>query len=130
LSRDKTDTELCEGLKRVIKTHISNYDRIITLRAFIMSEPKIGLIYDLIEIPKSLLEAVDAVVPSDFSQRTRMGGSRASVQYEGKRAWTLVFDGSDEKITIAKLNVYLCTFHANWFIPSLNAAPIPDPESP
>ena len=127
--RDRSDEELCEGLVRVIKMHLENYDRVVSLRAFVINRPKPGVRYDLVEIPKPVLEAVETLVPTDFSPRTGAGGSRANVRFDGKPAWTLVFDGSDEKITIARLDVSLCRIHASWFIPSLSTTPIPDPES-
>ena len=99
-----------EVAHRVVE-HLSEYQRVLILRAF---ETATHFEYDLVEIPVAVLRAVSGLLPDDFSPRTRSGGTSAHVMFEGNRAFTLRLDGSVEKVTVAGLQVDLCTTHSRW----------------
>jgi hypothetical protein len=118
-----------ETVQRMTR-HLSHYTRIFVLRAFDVPDSKIR--YDLIEIPHTLLSRVSELQATDFTKRTRTGGSRATMYTPsaqrtlvelprgrgagGDVAFTVVLDGSDEKITIANLRTDLCKWHGSWTV--------------
>lgn len=79
--------------------------------------------YDLVEIPRDLLLLIGTLTVKDFSERTRQGGSSASVylpEDQTQPAFRLVLDGSDGKLTITGLRTNLCVTHGSWTIPVLS----------
>lgn len=104
-----------------VETHIGHYDRILVLRAFSVNNDQ-AVRYDLLEIPRSLFEAISNLLPEDFGPRTTKGGSSAKVNIDGKHAFSIRLDGSVEKITISSIKTSYCKQHASWTVPIL----IPD----
>ena len=104
-----------------VETHIGHYDRILILRAFSVNNDQ-AVRYDLLEIPRSLFEAISNLSPEDFGPRTTKGGSSAKVTIDGKHVYSIRLDGSVEKITISSLKTSFCKQHASWTVPIL----IPD----
>ncbi|WP_392840205.1 hypothetical protein [Streptomyces sp. LN500] len=98
-------------------SHLDEYDRIATLRAFSVGRELVR--YELIEIPKSLLMCVANLTEWDFTPRTRNGGSSALVRDSGGIAFKLVLDGSVEKVTLSRLPVQHCQSHASWTVSTI-----------
>lgn len=98
--------------------HLAEYDRIVTLRGFYV-DGGAGVRYDLVEIPHELLSAATQLTPQDFSPRTRAGSSSAKVYFNNRHAFTVVLDGSVEKVTIRNIRVDQCVVHATWVVPVL-----------
>ncbi len=107
---------LIVGIKRYVLPHFSQYDRVMNLQIFRGLETK-SVRYVLIEIPKALFESIGELKAEDFKELGNKHGTSARVSYAGQIAYSLRFDGSDEKITISGLRVSLCTIHAMWNIP-------------
>lgn len=120
-----TTEELAEATATRIPAHLLQYDRILTLRGRDLSANKV--LYELVEIPRSVLLNIQNLKPDNFSPRTAQGGSSASVSIDGRRAFTLRLDGSDGKVTISGLDVQLCLQHCSWVIPTV--APAAEDES-
>lgn len=103
------------GALHHITRHLAGYDRILTLRAYSrLSSGKIT--YELWEIPRSLLDRIGAAKVSDFSPVTAAGSTTLKVLIDGVTAFEVVFDGSDQKITIRNLLTRYCIFHARWIL--------------
>lgn len=105
--------EFHASVKTHIYRHLRQYERMFTLRAFPVEH---GWRYELLEIPLAVLRAVSTLKPSDLSALTKAHGTSAIVKWEGKAAWYLRFDGSDDKITVAGLSAALCKRHAEWTV--------------
>ncbi len=45
---------------------------------------------------------------------TKAGSTTLTVRVDGRDAFEVFFDGSDNKISIKKLRVSECTTHASW----------------
>ncbi|WP_209447285.1 hypothetical protein [Amycolatopsis alba] len=101
-----------------IERHLSEYDRVLTLRGFYVQNHE-AVRYDLVEIPHAMLMAATQLTERDFSPRTGAGSSRAQVFYEGKPAFTVSLDGSVEKVTLRNIQVSQCMTHAQWTVPVL-----------
>ena len=113
---------LVERIKKYLLPHFDNYDRILSLRIFRGFD--INLVkYVLVEIPREMFLEVGNLQPEDFREINQRNGTSAKVRYRGVDAFTLRFDGSDEKVTISGLLVDLCTIHAGWEIPVLFTSP-------
>ncbi len=96
-----------------ILPHLLEADRMLVLRAF--DEPEGVVRYELVEIPMSLLLRVGDVKAEDFSEPTeKKRTTHAWVCLDDIRAFSLYFDGSDEKIQIQHLRSELCWQHACW----------------
>jgi Type II site-specific deoxyribonuclease len=107
--------ELAENTAKRIPEHLTRYQRIVMLRALNLSENKV--LYQLIEIPISVLMLVQHLKVADFTRYTSQGGSSAIVKNNGLPAFMLRLDGSDGKVTISGLDLNLCIKHAEWSIP-------------
>lgn len=94
-----------------ILSHLQEYERIFMLRSY-GDETRVR--YDLREIPKEVLAAVEKLEGKDFSKITKVGGTSANVKVNDRKAFRLVLDGSVEKITITGLDVEFCPLHAWW----------------
>jgi hypothetical protein len=129
-----------ETTYRVV-SHLRKYERILILRAYdilsplpkenqtktlplihdsdaIQALPKVR--YDLYEIPLSVLMLIERLQESSFKPRTKSGGSSAKVYAaDNKAAFTLILDGSVEKITVSNLVTDLCFLHGSWVIPTI-----------
>ena len=113
--------DLAREAARRIPAHLSQYDRILVLRARDISATR--LLYEIAEIPRDVLGRVAALTSADFSPRTSQGGSSAKVAIDGRPAFTLRLDGSDGKITISGLQMEFCIRHVSWIIPTVAPAP-------
>jgi len=112
----RTGSDFVRGTKAKIYTHLKQYERIIMLRAFAVSEPKRGFRYDLAEIPLDLLKRINSLRADDFSPRTPNGTSNAGI-YDGEaKLFALRLDGSVEKVTISGLRVDKCITHGSWTV--------------
>jgi len=127
-----------ETIYRVV-SHLRKYERIIILRAYdipstspenqtvtplipdsdaVKTLPKVR--YDLYEIPLNILMLIERLEESSFKPRTKNGGSSAKVYTaDNQAAFTLILDGSVEKITISNLRIDLCFLHGSWIIPTI-----------
>ncbi|MFJ2632078.1 hypothetical protein ACIO6U_08940 [Streptomyces sp. NPDC087422] len=98
--------------------HLSEYDRVITLRAFsVPNEDKVR--YHLVEIPKDFLSLAATLKAENFSERTKGGGSSALVQDHSGIAFRVVLDGSVEKVTLTRIRLDRCVQHAIWTVPTI-----------
>ncbi|MUG92052.1 hypothetical protein F7734_06085 [Scytonema sp. UIC 10036] len=137
----KVSTDFARETTYRVVSHLRNYDRIVMLRAYdilppllkenqtetvpvirdsdaIQTLPKVR--YDLYEIPLNILMLIQGLKESNFKPRTKNGGSSAKVYTEdNKAAFTLILDGSVEKITIGNLGIDLCFLHGSWVIPTI-----------
>jgi hypothetical protein len=96
--------------------HMKGYERVLILRAFTVEASNVQ--YDLLEIPHSLLMLASSLQASEINLSSgKSGGGRALIQSQDQDAFTVRFDGSVEKVTIAKLRSNLCTSHASWTVP-------------
>lgn len=113
----KSINDFLAVMPRVL-AHLRQYERILVLRAFgrLATSPEVR--YELIEIPKELLLQAEYITAADFKPVTKARGTTVAVRYGGRQAFYLVFDGSDQKITIRRLPVALCTMHASWTLQS------------
>ena len=105
--------------------HLSQYNRILTLRAF---DVYTGMVrtaarYELWEIPKYLLTYISGLSDSDFSTPTINNSFSASVMVldaatnTTSKAFTFCMDGSVEKVTIRNLSVAHCIHQVTWVVP-------------
>lgn len=101
------------GVLHHILRHLGGYERILTLRAF--GRLSSGAItYELWEIPHALLMCTATARVEDFSPITKAGSTTLAVRYQGVTAFEVVFDGSDQKITIRNLRTRFCVRHGQW----------------
>jgi hypothetical protein len=119
--------DLAQAAVDRIPKHLQQYERILTLRAHNSHDN--AIYYELVEIPRTLLLEVQRLTSSDFSPRTRQGGSTARVEVEGQHAFSLRLDGSDGKVTIGSLRLSSCQRHCSWTIPT-SVPPTSNPEDP
>lgn len=102
------------GLREQFLTALSHINRILILRALRKGAP--DWFYELIEVPKSLLEkAINGrcEMVSDSAQYPKPG--YCYVEEHGERLFTLYFDGGGErKLQIKALRKDLCVIHASW----------------
>lgn len=120
--RDLTSPEDCvTAMRDRVLVHLSAYSRILTLRAFDVPGPAVR--YELWEIPTMLLGQIAGLVATDFSGPDEKSGScRATVMVDGDAAFSIVLDGSVEKVTIRGLATDHCYRHAWWHVPSASSA--------
>jgi hypothetical protein len=114
----KNKGDFIKGIKTRVLPHLSEYERILMLRAFKVD--KNAFEYRLVEIPHSVLAAVENVKTADFSKPTSNNSTTAPVYYNGSTAFRVRFDGSVEKVTIERLSEDLCVVHAVWAISVVN----------
>lgn len=121
----KTPADASRACKRILQ-HLEQYDRVLTLRAFRGQSEEMAasagetgemIRYDLVEIPKEVLTAISQLRTKDFGKLSAAGSTRADVTIKGKRAFTLLFDGSDNKVTVRGIDTDLCQHHASWWVP-------------
>ena len=102
------------GLRQQFLDNLAGIDRIIVLRALRKGEP--DYLYELVEIPKSLLERSAA---GRFEMRTESAQfpkpGYCYVEDAGELLFSLYFDGGGErKLQIKNLRKGLCKVHASW----------------
>jgi hypothetical protein len=102
------------GLRDQFLTHLSSYERIFTLRC--LSKRTDKLYYELVEIPKGLLEeAVDGEFRKARTKVTPISGYCDVFGKQGEIKFRLYFDGGGErKLQIKDLQKTYCTVHAFW----------------
>ncbi|MBI4020930.1 MAG: hypothetical protein HY369_01670 [Candidatus Aenigmarchaeota archaeon] len=114
--RDHSDRDaLAKAARTRIMAHLSNYERMLMLRAF--DEGGTAYRYELLEIPLAVLRLVGDLPNSAFSEKNRYGSSGAVVQDERGTAFRLLLDGSVEKVRVFNLRTDRCVLHAEWVIP-------------
>jgi type II restriction enzyme len=106
---------LIKRIEEFVLPHFEQYDRILMLRIF--RGPENYYKYVLVEIPKQMLLAIKDLKADDFVAINQRHGTTARVKYQGVNAFTLRFDGSDEKVTLSSLRIDLCITHVTWKIP-------------
>ncbi len=111
-----TREDFANGVVNRVVRHLQQYQRILILRAYNISQNQVK--YELIEIPHNLLLEIRDLTAHDFTDKTASGSSRASVYINERKAFTLSLDGSVEKVTVLGLDTDLCFYHASWIIPT------------
>jgi hypothetical protein len=102
------------GLRQQFLDNLAGIDRILVLRALRKGEP--DYLYELVEIPKHLLEKASA---GRFEMRTESAQypkpGYCFVESAGELFFSLYFDGGGErKLQIKSLKKGLCKVHASW----------------
>ncbi len=114
--RNENEAGLAQQSSQKLNGHLKGYDRIVMLRAFYLKTGQVK--YDLVEISHALLLlAAQVEVQNIVLSRGNSGGGSTVIRQNGQAVFTIKFDGSVEKITIANLLVDQCTTHATWYIP-------------
>lgn len=102
------------GLRRQFFDNLEGIDRILVLRALKKGEP--DYLYELVEIPKKLLERASSgrfEMRMESTQFPKPG--YCFVEKAGELLFSLYFDGGGErKLQIKSLKKDLCKFHASW----------------
>jgi len=104
------------GLREQFFFHMLSYDRILSLRRLPTKE-KLVCHYELVEIPKSLLEEAKngRLVMVQKSRQTPKPGYCYVNDKNGKEKFQLYFDGGTErKLQIKNLDKSFCIVHAEW----------------
>jgi len=99
----KTPTDYVEDAVQRILSHLSNYDRILTLR-FLRETG----VYEIVEVPKSLLHVVQYVEEDQLSVRTKRGGITMYLESTRNKGIRFRFDGSDDKLVLTGIPVARC----------------------
>lgn len=102
----KDPVDYVEDAVQRILNHLSRYDRILTLRFFVMTG-----IYEIVEVPKELIEVVQYVEEDQLSLRTRRGGITMYLESTRNRGIRFRFDGSDDKLVLTGIPVDRCIRH-------------------
>jgi hypothetical protein len=102
----KSPTDYVEDAIQRILAHLSNYDRIITLRYIQASG-----IYEIVEVPKSLIQVVQYVEEGQLSVPTKRGGITMYLESTRNKGIRFRFDGSDDKLVLTGIPVARCIKH-------------------
>lgn len=101
-------------LRQQFLDNLAGTDRILVLRALRKGEP--DYLYELVEIPKNLLEKASAgrfEMRTESTQYPKPG--YCFVETAGELLFSLYFDGGGErKLQIKSLKKGLCKVHASW----------------
>lgn len=107
------------GLRERFFAHMKSYDRILVLRT--LSKAPKDWVYELMEIPKALLErAADGRLEmiQTSGQMPKPGNCFVSDNF-GRLMFKLYFDGGTErKLQIKAIDISNCVIHAQWKFPS------------
>jgi Type II site-specific deoxyribonuclease len=112
------------GLRERFFNHMKSYDRILVLRR--LSRDPQNWEYELIEIPKTLLErAKDGRLEiTHASKQMPKPGNCYVIDEKGKQMFALYFDGGTErKLQIKSIAVANCIVHAQWRFSSEELVP-------
>ena len=102
----RTAAKRCEQTRLLFREYCSEVDAIVQLRYF-----RESTLYELVEIPVSLLAQVLEVGKTHFSA----DGPTINIPIgKSPQDFTLKLDRSDAKITIANINKALCMVHGTW----------------
>lgn len=109
---------------RLFRDYRAAVDAIILLRAF--REPDtIPDRYQLVEIPSDLFKSLEDASESAFAS----DGPVIDCAYGGlSSAAQVSIDRSDAKITIRRIQLAVCTLHAEWRLAKSTAAPVGAPD--
>lgn len=111
-----SDEKDLAGLRDQFFHHMRSYDRILSLRRLPNSRNNLRL-YELVEIPKALLEEAKngALSMMQTSKQTPKPGYCRVNDSSGNEKFQLYFDGGTErKLQIRNLDKSLCIVHAEW----------------
>lgn len=102
------------GLREQFFNNLSGIDRILVLRALKKGSP--NYLYELVEIPKNLLELVKrGRLEMRLNSKQVPKPGYCYVEQDGKLLYSLYFDGGGErKLQIKGLRKELCFVHATW----------------
>ena len=115
------------GLRDRFLNHMKAYDRILQFRRLTNKDTLQE--YELIEIPKSLLEqaASGTIRMMNDSKQTPKPGSCTAKDSQGRLLFELYFDGGTErKLQIRALDKRQCILHAEWHIKRIPLSPEPE----
>lgn len=107
------------GLRDQFFSHLRSYDRVLVLRT--LSKAPAHWEYELIEIPKKLLELAKNGRLEMMHRSTQMPkpGYCHVLNEGGELLFQLYFDGGGErKLQIKHINISNCIIHAQWKFPS------------
>ena len=107
-----------EGLRDQFFAHMTGYERIFSLRC--LCKDPTSWHYELVEIPKTLLEeAKDGKLSIQSKSKQSPKPGYCEVQDADGIRYQLYFDGGTErKLQIKNLRKDLCTVHATWVFAS------------
>lgn len=112
-----TSEALAEAARQRIGAHLSQYQRMLVLRAFDLQQQ--GYRYQLVEVPLDVLRLMSRLPNSAFSEKNKYGSSGANVSDLRGIAFRILLDGSVEKVRIFNLRIDRCVVHADWYIPRM-----------
>ncbi|HZH91293.1 MAG TPA: hypothetical protein VEX70_11835 [Pyrinomonadaceae bacterium] len=107
------------GLRERFFSHMKSYDRILVLRT--VSKAPAGWEYELVEIPKALLQraAGGTLRMMHESKQNPKPGYCDVRDAKGNLLFQLYFDGGTErKLQIKAINIENCIVHARWSFPA------------
>lgn len=123
--------QFVDGIAEHILPRVLLADRTLVWRCHSrLSDPVGQAEYELLEIPRAFWAAMADVNVGSFTKLSSAGGTSVQVNYEGARAYTLCFDGSDQKIQIRNLPVSRCIAHGHWVLSPPPSAPVPPAQVP
>lgn len=115
------DPEDLIRLREQFFRHMNSYERILSLRT--LSKSPQNWIYELVEIPKSLLmesRTGELRMMSDSKQFPKPGYCDVRNDF-GQEKFQLYFDGgSERKLQIKRLRKQYCNVHARWQFPPVD----------
>jgi type II restriction enzyme len=112
------------GLRNRFFAHMTAYQRILQLRRLVNQETLQE--YELVEIPKSLLEkaATGTIRMMQDSRQSPKPGTCTVADENGERLFELYFDaGTERKLQIRHLDKSHCIVHAHWSISRIPLIP-------
>lgn len=113
-----TDEKSLSGLRDRFLKHMKGYDRIFSLRHFVTeSGTETGHLYELVEIPKTLLEeSLHGTLEMRHKSRQNPKPGYCTVRdAHGDIKFQLYFDGGTErKLQIKALRKCFCMVHCSW----------------
>lgn len=109
-----------EGTMTLFEALLAAVQRWIVLRAFKLRSDPSTLIYELVEVPMSLVAAIRQLSVQDFSSDS----PRIDVHDEHGMALQLVLDRSDSKVTIKKIPKDRCIVHGTWKLQGTYSGPV------
>ena len=108
--------DLANEAKRRISDHLTKYQQILMLRAFDL--PNGNFKYELMEIPKSVLELINGTPSELFPNKNDYGSVGIDIGDAAGIAFRLMLDGSVEKVRLFNIRTNRCIQHGTWLIPS------------
>ncbi|MGW6059180.1 hypothetical protein [Streptomyces sp. NPDC055189] len=109
-----------DGTMKLFDEFLAAVQRWIVLRAFKLRSDPGTLVYELVEVPMSLVAAVKDLGVQDFSSDS----PRIDVHDEAGLTLQLVLDRSDSKVTIQKIPKQRCIVHGTWKLEGDYSGPV------